>query len=146
MSIHTDYKDIVLEETEREAHECVLRLLDKVVEWAEGVGNSPVLSEMLADQMYDDIYSVEPGELYKMYRYLLKLVLHLKANPDYSELNRLDVLDNGNIEIYAYDYKTFCWCLDNKMDKGLSNGIIVLYKDSTPKNVYNNLLKKIEEK
>lgn len=138
------YKEMVLEETERETHECVLRLLDKAVEWAEG--HSIELSYMLADQMYDDIYTADKGELYKMYRYLMKLVLHLKANPNYSEINRLDVYDNGDIEIYAYDYKTFCWCLDNKMDKGLGNGVIILYKDSTPKNVYNNLLKKIKEK
>lgn len=144
MSVEVSYKNMVLEETEREAHECVLRLLDKAVEWAEV--HSIELSYMLADQMYDDIYTAGPGELYKMYRYLLKLVLHLKANPNYCELNRLDVYDNGDIEIYAYDYKTFCWCLDNKMDKGLGNGVIILYKDSTPKNVYNNLLKKIKDK
>lgn len=135
-------KEIVDEETTRQAHDCIIRLLDKAAEWAEN--NSEPLANMLVEQIYDDSYTVEPAELYRMYRYLLKLVMHLKNNPDYSELNRLT--DNGdNIEVYAYDYKTFCWCLDNKMDKGLGNGVLYLYKDSTPTNVYNNLLKRIKK-
>lgn len=137
----TDYKDIVNEETDREAYECVLRLMDKAIEWGEK--HSQSLIDMLVEQM-DNVYSTNSKKLYRMYRYLLKLVMHLKNNPDYSELNRLT--DNGDsIEVYAYDYKTFCWCLDNKMDKGLGNGVLYLYKDSIPTNVYNNLLKRIKK-
>ena len=127
--------NLVDEINDKSAIECVIRLVDKATEFSESE-DWDELAEMLADQVLSDS---EPSVM--QYQYLLRLNLRFR-DAGKKQFN-IVTGDEDRIRIENYDYKTFKWAVENKLDEELDNRFIYINKGQIPDTLYNGLLSKI---
>lgn len=126
---------LVDEITDKTAIECVIRLVDKASEFSEKE-NWDELAEMLADQVL-----CNSEDVYTQYQYLIRLNLRFRD----SGKKQFNIVtgDYNRIRIENYDYNTFKWAIENKIDEELDNRFIYINKGQIPDNLYKGLLSKI---
>lgn len=108
---------------------CVTNLLDRIALIEEKIdGGWGEMIDMIGDAIAEESVNKDPASVFfNLYGFLWRLYFRVKQNPVRQPFNRYSFDErNDCFTILNYDYKVYCWAIQNGLGKGISGSYITI--------------------
>ena len=116
---------------------CVTNLMDRICSIESTIDGGWIeLVDMVADAVTIEGAKKNPESVFfNLYSFLWRLYYRIKENPTAQPFNRYSYSEKNHwFMICNYDYKIFCWAIQNGFVDGISNNCITIPEEKLKEN------------